>query len=182
MKNMEFKKIYSARLRTLLQTVFKPENSIAVLDSLYEILKPEMAGEFNRWAPANKNWEQNVQAIRDFLMNRPVILGIQMYQYLPFVTETREVSTETTVSAYPNPFDNRVTIHLRSTEKGPLDITVLGEDGRRIITLFSGYSNGDKEEITWEGDDANGKKAPPGLYILHISNSSQSQYLKIIRK
>ena len=71
MKNEEFKKIYSARLRTLLQTVFRPENSIAVLDSLYRIIKPEMEGELNRWAPDNTKWEHNVQAIRDFLMNRP---------------------------------------------------------------------------------------------------------------
>ena len=97
MKNEEFKKIYSARLRTLLQTVFRPDNSIAVLDSLYQIIKPEMADELNRWAPENTKWEHNVQAIRDFLMNRPTVISNQMYEYLPFVTATPDV-TQATVS------------------------------------------------------------------------------------
>jgi hypothetical protein len=182
MKNEEFRKIFSARLRTLLQTVFKPDNSIAVLDSLYQIIKPEMAGELNRWAPENTKWEHNVQVIRDFLRNRPTILSNQMYEYLPFVSATPGVTAATVVSAFPNPFDNRVTIQVGSVNNGPLNITVLSEDGRMIATLFSGKTAGDKENITWEGTDSNGMKVLPGLYILHVSTTNQSYFLKIIRK
>ncbi len=182
MKNEEFKKIYSARLRTLLQTVFKPDNSIAVLDSLYQIIKPEIADELNRWAPDNTKWEENVQAIRDFLMNRPTVISNQMYEYLPFVTVTPDVIQATVISAFPNPFDDRITIRISSENKGLLNITVLGEDGRKISTLFSGKMAGNEENITWEGTDANGIKVQSGLYILHVSTANQSSYLKIIRK
>jgi hypothetical protein len=182
MENEEFKKNYSARLRTLLQTVFRPDNSIAVLDSLYQIIKPEMADELKRWAPDNTKWEHNVQAIRDFLMNRPTVISNQMYEYLPFVTATPDLMQATVVSAFPNPFDDRITIRINSENKGPVNIFILDEDGRRIIHLFSGKMTGDEENITWEGNDANGMKVQPGLYILHVSTTSQSYYLKIIRK
>jgi hypothetical protein len=182
MKNEEFKRIYSARLRTLLQTVFRPDNSIAVLDSLYRIIKPEMQGELHRWAPDNTKWEQNVQAIRDFLMNRPTVISNQMYDYLPFVSTTPEITQAAVVSAFPNPFDDRITIHISSENIGPVEITLLNEDGRIIKLLFSGKLAGDEENITWEGNDANGMKVQPGLYILHVSTSNQSYFLKIIRK
>ena len=181
-KNEEFKKIYSARLRTLLQTVFRPDNSIAVLDSLYQIIKPEMEGELHRWAPDNTKWEYNVQAIRDFLMNRPSVISNQMYDYLPFVNATPDVIKTPIVSAFPNPFDDRINIHISSENKGPVNITILGEDGRMITPLFSGKLAGDEENITWEGNDANGMKVQPGLYILHVSTTNQSYFLKIIRK
>jgi hypothetical protein len=182
MKNEEFKKIYSARLRTLLQTVFRPDNSIAALDSLYQIIKPEMEGELHRWAPDNTKWEYNVQAIRDFLMNRPTVISNQMYDYLPFVNATPDVIKTPIVSAFPNPFDDRINIHISSENKGPVNITILGEDGRMITPLFSGKLAGDEENITWEGNDANGMKVQPGLYILHVSSTNQSYFLKIIRK
>jgi hypothetical protein len=182
MKNEEFKKIYSARLRTLLQTVFRPDNSIAVLDSLYQVIKPEMQGELHRWAPDNTKWEPNVQAIRDFLMNRPTVISNQMYDYLPFVSATPDVTGTTVVSAYPNPFDDRITIHISSENRGPVNITVLGEDGRLITGIFSGILTGNEENITWDGNDANGMKVQPGLYILHVSTTNQSFFLKIIHK
>ena len=180
MKSEEFRKIYSARLSTLLQTVFKPENSIAVLDSLYRIIKPEMDGELQRWAPENANWEDNVQAIRDFLMQRPAILRSQMYDYLPFVSSTPDVSLSTVVSAWPNPFDDRITIRINTEFKGFVNVTVLSEEGRRITSL--GKIRDNDGYITWEGNDANGIKVPSGLYILHVSSPNQSCYLKIIKK
>jgi spore coat protein CotH len=180
MKNEQFRKIYSARLSILLQTVFKPENSIAVLDSLYRIIKPEMNGELHRWAPDNTKWEDNVQAVRDFLMQRPAIISSQMYDYLPFVSSIPDVPLSTAVSAWPNPFDDRITIHINSEYKGFVNVTVLSEEGRRINSLGKIMNN--DEYITWDGDDAHGIKVPPGLYLLHISTPRQSCYLKIIKK
>jgi hypothetical protein len=180
MKSEQFRKIYSARLSTLLQTVFKPENSIAVLDSLYRIIKPEMEGELHRWAPDNAKWEDNVQAIRDFLMQRPAIISRQMYDYLPFVSSTPDVPLSAAVSAWPNPFDDHITIHINSEYRGFVNVTVLSEEGRKINSLGK-IMNGD-EYITWDGDDAHGIKVPPGLYLLHISTPRQSCYLKIIKK
>jgi hypothetical protein len=182
MKSDEFKRIYSARLRTLLETVFRPDNSIAVLDSLYRIIKPEMQDELNRWAPENNKWEHNVQNIRDFLTNRPAVINNQMYDYLPVVTSTPEVSLITVVSAYPNPFQDRITIHISSKSTDPVNISIMGEDGRMIASIFSGKLAGDEKNIIWEGNDANGKMIRPGLYILHVSTTNQSYFIKIIRK
>jgi hypothetical protein len=182
MNNEDFKKIYSARLSMMLQTVFRPDNSIAVLDSLYRIIKPEMDGELHRWAPDNAKWEQNVQSVRDFLMNRPAVIRNQMYDYLPFVTAIPPLAQEAFINAWPNPFDDRITIHISQVSSGPVEITVLGEDGRVISRLFSGKMAGNDEYITWEGNDTKGMSVPPGLYFLHVSTTNQSYFLKIIRK
>jgi hypothetical protein len=153
-----------------------------VLDSLYGIIKPEMQGELNRWAPGNTKWEHNVQVIRDFLMTRPAVLGNQMYDYLPFVTAIKDPSQAHFVTAYPNPFNDRITVHISSEGEGHVNIIVLGEDGRMITTLFSGNMAGNEEYITWDGNDMFGHEVRPGLYILHVSTASQSYFLKIIRK
>lgn len=182
MKNEEFRKKYSARLSILLQTVFRPDHSIAVLDSLYHIIKPEMPGELHRWAPGNNKWEHNVQVIRDFLMNRPTEIHNQMYNYLPFVSASPEISEAPAVSAFPNPFDDHITIRLNSACKGPVNITVLAEDGRVITSLFAEKVEGEEENITWNGIDTGGRQVNPGLYILHVSSTNQSYFIKIIRK
>ncbi|NJK87113.1 MAG: hypothetical protein HC906_15200 [Bacteroidales bacterium] len=66
-QNKKFQEKYIQRIVHLSNTVFKPENAIAVLDSLYDIIKPEMNDEFARWNPSNDVWEQNVEDIRDCL-------------------------------------------------------------------------------------------------------------------
>jgi hypothetical protein len=141
-----------------------------------------MQDEINRWAPGNAKWEQNIQLIRDFLMYRPMVISNQMYDYLPFVTGTPAITKAAVITAYPNPFDDRITIQIGSEDKGPVNLDVLGEDGRRITTLFSGFTTGNEEFITWEGKDSDGREVRPGLYILHVSTLNQSCFLKIIRK
>ena len=57
--NNNFKLKYAAKIDSFQKTVFVPDHAIHILDSIYTIVKPEIAGELNRWNPGNKNWEQN---------------------------------------------------------------------------------------------------------------------------
>ena len=75
MASPTFKQKYSNRINHLLETVFKPDHAIAILDSLYQIIVPEMPGEFSRWEPYNYQWENNVENVREFLRSRPEYSG-----------------------------------------------------------------------------------------------------------
>jgi len=79
--NSEFDRRLVNRICDLLNTTFKPENSLPVFDSLYHIIKPEMPNELARWNPSNNKWEANVEVVRDFLRNRPDILKNQIKAY-----------------------------------------------------------------------------------------------------
>ena len=80
-----------------------------------------------------------------------------MYDYLPFVTATPDVTQATVVSAFPNPFDDRITIRISSENKGPVKITILGEDGRHDHHAFF--------RIRWQGM----RKTLPGKEMMRMA-------------
>jgi hypothetical protein len=182
MKSPLFRQKYSLHLHTLLQTVFRPDKAIAVLDSLYTIIKPEMQGELARWTPDNKKWEQNVQAIRDFLMSRPTIVANQMYDYLPFVTGLPDAVLAETVNVFPNPFTDHIQVSLNIVNPGNVNISVFDQAGRMIKTLYSGKANTGVTNLQWYGDSDDGPVVPPGVYIIRISTPDQLYHYKIIRQ
>lgn len=81
MANAEFKKQYVNRICDLLNTTFNSDSAIAILDSIYTIVKPEIPKELARWNPSNTFWEANVEKIRDYLRRRPDTLKQQIKSY-----------------------------------------------------------------------------------------------------
>jgi len=70
MDNPTFEQYYISRYIDLSNTTFKCTNLIAVLDSLVNIITPEMPGQIARWGGTMTQWEQNVQDMRDFINAR----------------------------------------------------------------------------------------------------------------
>jgi gliding motility-associated-like protein len=70
MNNPTFQQYYISRYIDLSNTTFKCTNMIAVLDSLVNIITPEMPGQINRWGGTMTEWQQNVQDMRDFINAR----------------------------------------------------------------------------------------------------------------
>jgi parallel beta-helix repeat protein len=82
LKNERFRNQLINRNCDLLNSLFIPENAIAVYDSLVDILRPEMEAEFERWNPGNfGRWDANNESIRTFLGERPGYLYGQMKSY-----------------------------------------------------------------------------------------------------
>lgn len=61
---------YVNRYNDLLNTHLSYENAIHVLDSMIAVIEPEMPRQIERWGGNMATWEQNVQAIRDFISIR----------------------------------------------------------------------------------------------------------------
>ena len=85
LKNEQFKFDYINRISDFLNTIFKPENLIAEIDSLKNILDDDIVYEANRWGVDTSNWEQNIQTLRLFAINRSDIVKQQILDYLVMV-------------------------------------------------------------------------------------------------
>lgn len=70
MDNPIFEQYYVSRYIDLSNTTFNCTNMIAVLDSLVNIITPEMPGQINRWGGTMTQWLQNVQDLRNFINAR----------------------------------------------------------------------------------------------------------------
>ena len=99
MQNNTFNEKLITRICDLLNTTFLPENAIAVYDSLYYIIKPEMPKEIERWNPDNTYWETNVQGVRTFLNHRPDVLRNQMIEWFS-LTEIHTLMVKTEGEGY----------------------------------------------------------------------------------
>ncbi|PCI97446.1 MAG: hypothetical protein COB15_07730 [Flavobacteriales bacterium] len=75
MDNAGFEQYYISRYIDLSNTTFKCTNMIAVLDSLINIITPEMPGQIARWGGTMAEWTQNVQDMRDFINTRCTALN-----------------------------------------------------------------------------------------------------------
>jgi gliding motility-associated-like protein len=75
MNNPTFEQYYISRYIDLGNTTFNCTNMIGVLDSLLNIITPEMNGQIGRWGGSMAQWQQNVQDMRDFINNRCVAIS-----------------------------------------------------------------------------------------------------------
>lgn len=69
-QNPDFEQYYVSRYADLLNTAFKPSNMISLLDSLVNLIAPEMPKHCARWGGSVIEWNRNVQKIRDFINAR----------------------------------------------------------------------------------------------------------------
>jgi len=72
MDNATFNQYYISRYIDLGNTVFSCDYMNAHLDSLINIIQPEMQRQVNTWGGTMAQWQQNVQDLRDFIDDRCV--------------------------------------------------------------------------------------------------------------
>ncbi len=70
MDNPTFKQYYISRFIDLSNTTFDCDFMNAHLDSLINIIEPEMNNQINKWGGSYADWQTNVQALRDFIDQR----------------------------------------------------------------------------------------------------------------
>lgn len=68
----EFEQLYVSRYIDLGNTVFSCEFMVSHLDSLVGIIDPEMQRHCNRWGGSYTQWQQNVQDLRNYILDRCV--------------------------------------------------------------------------------------------------------------
>ncbi len=68
----------------------------------------------------------------------------------------------------PNPFDAGTTIAFDMPRAGEVRIEVLDVSGRVVCTLLSGSSPRGRHSVEWDGRDAAGSQASPGIYFVRM--------------
>ncbi|MEQ1833937.1 MAG: FlgD immunoglobulin-like domain containing protein, partial [Candidatus Eisenbacteria bacterium] len=70
--------------------------------------------------------------------------------------------------AFPNPFDQSLTIALALAQRGPAQVGVFDVAGRKVRTLISGVQPAGQRLVTWDGRDDSGARLGAGVYMLRL--------------
>lgn len=68
--NEVFRNQYFERYADMLNTAFTCENMLKVLDSLVNIIRPEMPRHIARWGRSEEEWEKNIANLRSYVEER----------------------------------------------------------------------------------------------------------------
>jgi len=69
-ESSEFKQLYYSRYADLMNTVFSCDNMNYVLDSMLNIIEPEMDKQIARWGGTISEWRDNVKELQNFINER----------------------------------------------------------------------------------------------------------------
>ena len=68
--NPEFNRFYITRYADLMNTMFHCDTMLQFLESQYLLIKPEMARHISRFGGSMQEWENNYEALRDYIAQR----------------------------------------------------------------------------------------------------------------
>jgi len=81
---------------------------------------------------------------------------------------------------YPNPFNPSTTIRYGLPEQSKVDLQVYNIRGQLVKTLDSVVHEAGYHEVTWNGDDNNGKTVSSGIYFYKLQTSDFTSMKKMI--
>jgi len=121
LENEEFFADYINRYADLSTSYFSCEFMLQHLDSLINLIEPEMPRQIDRWGGSMAEWEANVQEIRDFIEERCEIINSGYLDCYP------ELEGPYNVTFYANP-----------PEGGRIDLPSMEIDTYPYNTIFFG--------------------------------------------
>jgi hypothetical protein len=80
----------------------------------------------------------------------------------------------------PNPFRGGTRITFTLEDPGPAELTVLDTRGRRVASLYRGSAGPGEHALEWTGSAADGSRAAPGVYFLHLAAGNRTISRKIV--
>jgi hypothetical protein len=83
-------------------------------------------------------------------------------------------------SAWPNPFNPRVTLAFSLLRDGPVHLAVHDLRGREVAVLASGQRPAGAHEAVWNGRDQAGRALPSGLYLAVLQTAEGVSNQKLV--
>jgi len=89
-----------------------------------------------------------------------------------------------TISVYPNPFKDNLSIEIELTESGNLDdLSVYDLKGALIYKFDKNeFKAGTKKTLIWNGQSQNGATLKPGIYLLVFKTAKTSKTVKLVKQ
>jgi hypothetical protein len=84
-------------------------------------------------------------------------------------------------SVRPNPMTESATVRLVTGRSGPVSVKVYDAAGREVVTLESGWRNAGAHSFPWDGRDASGRSASPGVYFVRATQLGEAATAKVVR-
>lgn len=85
------------------------------------------------------------------------------------------------MSVGPNPSGSSVRVTFTLPRAGHAEVRVYGVDGRMVRTLAAGTYGAGAHEVAWDGADASGARAAPGVYWIRTASGSEAAARRIVR-
>jgi flagellar hook assembly protein FlgD len=84
---------------------------------------------------------------------------------------------------YPNPFRRAAPTTIRYTLERPVDVklTIYNVQGQVVTVLDEGRRDAGSHDVTWNGQDADGKTVAAGTYFYEIQAGGVRDSKKMIR-
>ena len=86
------------------------------------------------------------------------------------------------IQNYPNPFNPETVIEYYLPESNFIKLNVYNIEGKKVKTLYHGYSQSGYHQINWNGNNDKGNSLSSGVYILNLEydkNILNSKMVKI---
>ena len=99
LKNNQFKYEYINRISDFYNSLFKPENVIEQIDSIKNIIANDIYFETERWDSDTLTWQDNIQSIKTYAINRQNVVKQQLTNYFS-LQEEGEIILESTAGGY----------------------------------------------------------------------------------
>ncbi len=90
------------------------------------------------------------------------------------------LENQTSLSAFPNPFNAQVGIDLRMIEAGDSRLTVYDLHGRLVRILWHGWLDEGPHQIEWDGRNESGRMMASGIYLTRLETEHQHQTGKVV--
>lgn len=82
---------------------------------------------------------------------------------------------------WPNPGSGAIRMSVVLARDGELDAEVLDLQGRVVRVLAHEFSSAGERELTWDGRDALGRTASPGLYLVRVRGGGETRTARVVR-
>lgn len=183
MQDINFRNALRCRWDELRSGPFETGNLVQFIDSVTTAIDEAQQRNFQRWPtlgsyvwPNPDGWDtrvtyqDEVNALVSWLIGRldwmdNNIPGI----CVPAGNKEAEMASDSRgISAFPNPFNNEVTISVNMEVGGNVDLHIFSLTGQRVKTISQYNLSAGQQNIIWRGQSDQGVEAPPGMYIVIV--------------
>jgi FlgD Ig-like domain len=107
-------------------------------------------------------------------------IGAYEWQGVDAEEDVIQLTNETRISNYPNPFNPSTIIKLELAESGETELSIYNIKGQKVKTLLDAFTNKGTFEMKWNGKDEMGKSVSSGQYVVKLQHDGKETASKIM--
>lgn len=159
-----------------------PETGWITLDTLNGVFTPGEPQYLRVYVDATGLPEGNYSTsiiVKDYFINELVIpVNLKVDRNIA----VRTLSTNTSVTLSPNPFNELLKINMNLLHSSDVNVKVISLQGTTLATIQNGMLQSGNHTLVWNGNNSLGQDVSPGIYFITVTDRSGSVTLKAIKK